>query len=325
MKLYPLRNTVFLAAMVLLTAEGFCAEERQSTYRIATGGVSGLYYPVGSLICEVVESGEASDVDICSAETSAGSASNLEALATGESNFAIVQADLQSEAYRATEHYSGQKPATWLRTLFGLYLEPLTLVTREDAGVEAFADLKGKRVNFGEPGSGQFLTMQNLLRAAGWSMSDFAEVTDLSPRDQAKALCDGKIDAYAYMVGHPNVSTSEASILCSIKFVAIEGDKVEKLLADKPYYEKAFVPAETYLRGAERTPSFGTKALLVTSDQVAAEDVYRLTKAVFERLDSLKERHPALSGLQPDQMLEGHSAPFHEGAERYFRERGWIE
>jgi len=320
-----LRTLVVLGTLSLLCIDGVCARENAPKYTIATGAVNGLYYPVGNLICDVVESAGGSDAGICSASSTSGSAANLEALATGESKFVIVQADLVYEAYHATGHYQGQKPGIGLRTLFGLYVEPLTLVTRQDSGVKTFSDLKGRRVNFGERGSGQFLTMENLIDAVGWSTSDFASVSNLPPRDQSKALCSGDIDAYAYMVGHPNVSTSEASILCAIRFVAIEGATVDRLVTDRPYYEKALVPAELYLPGAERTPSFGTKAYLITSEQVADEDVYRLTKAVFEGLESLKGRHPALSGLKPGQMLKGHTAPFHEGAKRYYRERGWIE
>jgi EAL domain-containing protein (putative c-di-GMP-specific phosphodiesterase class I) len=175
--------------------------------------------------------------------------------------------------------------------------EPFTVLARADAGVTEFAELKGKRVNVGNPGSGQRATIDDVLNALGWYLIHFGQTSELQPTEQAAALGDNKVDAIVYTVGHPNGSIQEATSTVESKLVNLTGPEIDSLIADNPYYAKATIPGGMYANNDEDTTTFGVKATFVTSADVDEDVVYTVVKAVFDNFDRFKGLHPAFATL----------------------------
>ena len=189
-----------------------------------------------------------------------------------------------------------------------------------------FTDMKGKKFNVGNPGSGTRASLEELIAAMGWKLTDFALASELKADEHGPALCDGKIDGFFYGVGHPSANIQDPTTSCGAKLVPITGPAVDKLIAEKPYYAKAQIPAGLYPNNPQATETYGVLATLVTSSKVPAESVYAVVKAVFDNFDEFKKLHPALANLKPEEMVKnGLSAPLHEGAAKYYREKGWIK
>ncbi|WP_029040561.1 TAXI family TRAP transporter solute-binding subunit [Cucumibacter marinus] len=320
-------NKLALAAMVALSAGAFsgAASAQQQFISIGTGGVTGVYYPTGGAICRLVNQGRKDHGIRCSAESTGGSVYNLNTIRAGELEFGVAQSDWQYHAYNGTSSFADQGPFEGLRAVFSVHPEPFTLVTTPDSGIENFSDLKGKRVNIGNPGSGQRGTMEVLMDAYGWTTDDLALAGELKAAESPAALCDGNFDAYVYTVGHPSANITEAISTCGAVIADVTGPEVDKLVNDNPYYRVATIPASLY-PGLERdATTFGVGATFVTSADVPDEVVYTVVKAVFENFDDFKGLHPAFSNLKESEMIsDGLSAPLHDGAKKYYEERGWM-
>jgi len=300
------------------------AQAQQKFITIGTGGVTGVYYPAGGAICRLVNQNRKETGIRCSAESTGGSIFNLNAIRQGELDFGIVQSDWQYHAMKGDSTFADAGPNADLRSVFSLHPEPLTLVVRADSGIESFEDLKGKRVNIGNPGSGQRATVQVLLEAYGWTTDDFALAAELPSREQGQALCDNNIDAFLFTVGHPSGAIAEPVATCDAQIKPITGEVVDKLVEDTPYYFEATIPAGMY-NNSEDVKTFGVGATLVSSTAVEPEVVYQVVKAVFENFDSFKGLHPALQVLTKEDMVsQGNSAPLHEGAKKYYEEAGLL-
>lgn len=296
----------------------------QQFISIGTGGLTGVYYPTGGAICRLLNMGRQAHGIRCSVESTGGSIFNLNTIASGELDFGIAQSDMQFYAYEGSSKFSEQGANRSLRAVFSIHGEPFTVMARDDSGIKAFADLKGKRVNIGNPGSGQRGTMEVLMQKLGWSREDFKLASELKATEQARALCDNKIDAMIYIVGHPNASIKEAATACDAHLVPVEGAIVDELVAAHSYYAQAVIPGGMYLGSDSDTRTFGGKATLVTSAKVDEKVVYALVKAVFENLDNFRQLHPAFEHLKATEMLKGNSAPFHAGALKYYKEAGLM-
>lgn len=293
---------------------------------IGTGGVTGVYYPTGGSICRLVNKGRKEHGVRCSVESTGGSVYNINTIREGELEFGVAQSDWQHHAYHGTSKFEDQGAFGDLRAVFSVHPEPFTVVARADAGVTNFDDLKGKRVNIGNPGSGQRGTIEVLLEAKGWSTDDFSLATELKASEQSAALCDNQIDAMVYTVGHPSGSIQEATTSCESVLVTVDGPAVDALIADNAFYRSATIPGGMYRGNDDDTMTFGVGATLVSSASVSADTVYVLVKAVFENFEDFKKLHPAFANLKPEEMASaGLSAPLHDGAARYYKEQGWIE
>jgi TRAP transporter TAXI family solute receptor len=291
---------------------------------IGTGGQTGVYYVVGQSICRLVNRGTAEHNLKCTAPSTGGSIANINAIKAGDMDMGVAQSDAQFNAYNGVGDFEGDK-FDKLRSVFSVHPEPFTVVARADSGVETFADLKGKRVNVGNPGSGQLATMQVVMDKLGWTMSDFALASELKPAEQSAALGDNKVDAIIYTVGHPNGSIQEATSTVEAKLIPVTGPEIDALVADNPYYAIATIPGGMYAGTDEDVQTFGVKATFVTSADVDDETVYEVVKAVFDNFDRFKGLHPAFANLKEEDMItQGLSAPLHPGAEKYYQERGWL-
>ena len=310
-----------LAAGVALSAHA----ADQQFISIGTGGVTGVYYPTGGAICRLVNKGRKEHGIRCSAESTGGSVYNINTVRAGELEFGVAQSDWQYHAYHGTSKFEDQGAFEGLRAVFSVHPEPFTLLTRGDTGITKFEDLKGKKVNVGNPGSGQRATMEVVMASYGMEMSDFALAAELKGAEMAQALCDGKIDAMIYTIGHPAAAITEATNTCDVKLISVDGDPVKKLVADNAYYRMATVPGGMYKGNDEDITTFGVGATFITSADVSDDVVYTVVKAVFDNFDDFKKLHPAFSNLKEEEMIkDGLSAPLHPGAEKYYKERGWM-
>ncbi len=200
----------------------------------------------------------------------------------------VAQSDWQYHAYHGTSKFKEQGANKDLRAVFSVHPEPFTMVARADSGIKNFSDIKGKRVNIGNPGSGQRGTIEVLMDAMGLKNSDLKLASELKASEQASALCDNKIDAMVYVVGHPNGSIKEATTSCDSVLVTVDGPAVEKLIADNPYYRTATIPGGMYRGTDTDTKTFGVGATFVSSAAVPNDVIYNVVKAVFENFDDFK-------------------------------------
>ena len=311
------------AAILAMTATAATAQERFIT--IGTGGQTGVYYVVGQSICRLVNRGTSEHNLKCTAPSTGGSIANINAISAGDMDMGVAQSDWQYHAYNGSSEFEG-KQVDKLRAVFSVHGEPFTVVARADSGAESFDDLFGKRVNVGNPGSGQRATMDVVLNAMGKSTDDFVLASELKPAEQSAALGDNKVDAIVYTVGHPNGSIQEATSTVEAKILPVTGEAIDTLVDENPYYAKATIPGGMYAGTDEDVETFGVKATFVTSADVPEDVVYTVVQAVFENFDRFKGLHPAFENLAEEDMIAaGLSAPLHPGAEKYYRERGWIE
>ncbi len=318
-----LKLSIVALAVGVMMAPAAYAEE---FITIGTGGVTGVYYPTGGAICRLVNKDRKEHGIRCSVESTGGSVYNINTIREGELEFGVAQSDWQHHAYNGTSKFKDAGPFKGLRAVFSVHPEPFTVVARADAGIKTFDDLKGKRVNIGNPGSGQRGTMEVLLAAKGWTTDDFALATELKASEQSAALCDNQIDAMVYTVGHPSGSIQEATTACDSVLVTVSGTEVDILIDENPFYRSASIPGGMYRGNDGDTETFGVGATFVTSDEVSEEAVYTIVKSVMENIEDFRKLHPAFANLDPKEMAkDGLSAPLHRGAAKYYKESGLIK
>lgn len=318
--------TLALAATSLSLGMAIPAANALEFISIGTGGVTGVYYPTGGAICRLINKGKSEHDIRCSVESTGGSIYNLNTIRSGELDMAVAQSDSQYYAYNGEDPFKEAGPFKELRSVFSVHAEPFTIVARKDANIVNFDDLKGKRVNVGNPGSGQRSTMELVMGAYGWTNADFSLASELKPAEQSQALCDNKIDAIVYVVGHPNGSIKEATTSCDTVLVNVSGPKIDKLIEGKPYYRQVMIPGGMYQGSEHDVKTFGVGATFVSSTKTSDKVIYEVVKAVFENFNQFKRLHPAFSHLEKSQMVKDSlSAPLHEGAKKYYLEAGLIK
>jgi len=325
--------TTTVTTMVLSAATlGSSAVQAENTFiAIGTGGPTGVYFVVGNSVCRMVHreaaegrsSGRKHGIR-CAAPSTGGSNYNIGQIGSGELDFGVAQSDWQFHASNGSSKWEGKQQSD-LRSVFSVHPEPFQIIVGADSGINSWSDLKGKRVNIGNPGSGQRGTMEVLMKAYGTSSDDFKVATELTSSEQSKALCDGNIDAYGYTVGVPNAGVAIAADGCGARIINLNSSVEEGLVNAHPYYAFATIPAGTYTTSTNDVTTFGVKATFVSSAKVSADVVYEVVRAVFENLDDFRKLHPAFANLTPEMMIkDGLSAPLHEGATRYYKEKGWM-
>ncbi len=305
------------AASTFATAEQFVT--------IGTGGQTGVYYQVGGAICRLVNRG-IKDHNIKCTHTTGGSVSNINGIRAGDLDLGVAQSDWQFHAYNGTapEKFPDGKFEE-LRAVFSVHPEPFTVVARADSGIKTFEDLKGKRVNVGDPGSGARGTFEVVMKKMGWTMKDFLLAAELKSSEQAAALCDNKVDAIVFTVGHPAGTIKEATTSCKSVLINVNNDTIKELAASADYYAMATIPGGMYTGTDKDVETFGVGATFVASSKTSPEVVYQVVKAVFENFKRFKKMHPAFANLKEADMIKNNlSAPLHDGAVKYYKEKGWM-
>jgi len=317
------RGILMFALTTVIFLSG-CQSKKTRFVTIGTGGVTGLYYPTGGAISRMLNKKFKQFKIKATVESTSGSVFNINAVIKGDMEFGIAQSDRQYQAYKGLAEWEEAGAQKELRSVFSLHAEPITLVVSEQSGIRKITDLGGKRINLGNPGSGQLQNSKDVLSAAGLSEQDI--LAEYVKAVEAPGLLqDERLDGFFYTVGHPNGNIKEAtSGRIRVYLVDIKGDNVDKMVDDYPYYAKAIIPHQFYERAlnTEDIETVGVKATFVTSANVAEDLVYALAKMVFENLEEFKALHPAYASLTPENMLQGLTAPVHHGAMKYYREAG---
>jgi hypothetical protein len=316
-----------LAVAVSLSFVGAQAAMAKQTFvTIGTGGITGVYYPTGGAIAKIINAKKAEYGIRASVESTGGSKFNINAIDSKDLDFGVAQADTQFQAYNGKGPWEG-KPVKKLRAVFALAPEAVTFVAAEDSGIKSLKDIKGKTINLGDPGSGNRINALDLVGTVGLVPGKDFRDEKLKPADAPRILQDGRIDGFFYTVGHPNGNIKEATAgKRKVRIVSIEG--LDDLIKAAPYYSVTEIPMDQYpdaVNGKEKVKTLGMLATLVTSEDTPKDVVYAITKEVMENLAEFKKLHPALSGLTKESMLQGLTAPIHEGALKYYKEAGLIK
>jgi hypothetical protein len=306
-------------SMMSFTAAG------ETQFTIGTGGVAGVYNQIGASVCRFLRMRQKGHDLRCRAISMGGSVHNLQALREGTLDLAVVQSDLQHHAYHGTSVFESAGPNKELRALFSVVPESFTIIAGEHADISTMEDLKGKRVNVGNPGSGQRVAMDAVMDYLGWTIDDFEAATEIKSALQAVQICRRKIDAAVYMVAHPNLSVQEATASCNSVLVPVTGPEIEKLISDNQHFIKTSISGDLYAANPNPVPSFGVTATVVATSATSPEVVYQVVKAVFENLEEMRTLLPVFAKLDTEFMLAPHhAAPWHPGALRYFQEAGMM-
>lgn len=323
LKLFAIAFSFSAVASVSFTSDSV-AEDKFIT--IGTGSVTGVYYPAGGAICRLVNRTRKDHGIRCSVESTGGSVYNLNAIRNGELDVAVAQSDWQYHSFQGTgPNFEKLGPDANLRSLFSLHSEPFTVIARTDANIKTINDLVGKRVNIGNPGSGQRATMDMIMMLKGWDKSTFKLASELKASEQAQALCDNKIDVMIYAVGHPNGAVQEVTTTCDANIVQVADEDVDSLVEGFPFYTYTIIPGGMYNGNDNDVKTFGVRATFVSSAKVPTDTVYNLVKAVFDNFDNFITLHPVFSTLNKQDMVNlGNTAPLHDGAIKYYKEVGLL-
>jgi TRAP transporter TAXI family solute receptor len=322
MKRATILSTILLFA-ILTASDAFT----RTFVTIGTGGVTGVYYPTGGAISRMVNQKSKEYGIKATVESTAGSVYNINAVLSGDLEFGVAQSDRQYQAYNGLAEWAQAGPQKDLRAVFSIHPESITLIASATSGVKSVKDLEGKKVNIGNPGSGQLQNSKDVLEAAGVSL-DAINAEQVKAVEAPGLLQDEKIDAFFYTVGHPNGNIKEAtSGRIKVNIIPITGQGIDALLQKHSYYARAVIPAKFYPSATSQgdVHSIGVKATFVASSKLDENIVYALTKEVFDNLEAFKKLHPAYGVLTEENMLQGLSAPIHKGALKYYREADLVK
>ncbi|NQY24961.1 MAG: TAXI family TRAP transporter solute-binding subunit [Campylobacteraceae bacterium] len=308
-----------IAILSLISHPSFALER----ITIGTGGLTGTYYPTGAAICRMVNK-LSKDVKIrCSVEATQASVYNINSINNSELDLGIAQSDVVYQASRGNGQFKG-KQVKKLRSVMAIYPELLTFVTRTDSNIKSLKDIKNKRINIGNKGSGTEGTVLTLFKENNIKKSQLKYAGSLNAVSMPDALRDNKIDAYFYIVGHPNANIKIATDASDAKIIPLKGQTINSLLKKYPYFAKASIPAGMYKNNNKKIETFGVKAVLVASTDVKDETIYELVKVILENFESFKKLHPVYANITKASLLDGLSAPLHKGAKKYFKEAGLL-
>lgn len=315
--------SVLSAVVLLLSASEVIAAEKAQIV-IGSGGRTGVYYPVAIAICRLVNAKTSEHNTKCSVESTKGSVNNLNQLRENVMNFAIVQSDWQSHAFKGTNVFEEAGPHQELRSVFSLYPEAFTVLARAKSKINNIHDLVNRRVNIGNPGSGQRATMEILMEAMGWNQASFSLIQEFNSQSQSQVLCDKEVDAIVFVAGHPSGSIKQATTQCDAKIINVTGKEIDALIERNDFYRKATIPKGMYRDHTEDAQTFGVSATLVSVSNTSDELVEAVVSSVFGALGEFKMMHPALEILNASEMVkDGLAAPLHTAANAYYKKQGY--
>ncbi|MGL4844159.1 MAG: TAXI family TRAP transporter solute-binding subunit [Aeromonas veronii] len=280
---------------------------------IGTGPLNGVYYPTGGAICRVLNAGHALHGDSCTVQSTRGSMANLKALDKGDVQLALVQSDVLHHALHGTGPFSGQGANNELRSLFRLYQESLTLLAASNSGITTLADIEGKRVYPGNKGAGEQITSQALMAAMGWQPGQFAAYQLKSDSEPLEGLCDGSLDAAFVVAGHPSLAVGDLISRCKVRLIPIEGEQIDTLLKQHPYYQRSRIAANLYPGQTTAINNIGMSAELVALASLPDPIVRTVRDTLLARVKQFSRLHPALSKVTPEQLQAQTELPLHAG------------
>ncbi len=288
---------------------------------LGTGSVQGAYFPIGGVICRLLNRHKETHNLRCSVESTAGSIYNLRELRKGDFGLVVSQSDWQYHAYNGTSTFEKDEPDQSLRAVFALEADPVTLIVRADSEIATFDDLQNRVVSFGYARSLQHRTINDLLAVMGWGDDKFKKLVRMSDLNQISALCGGEVEATLFLMSSLNDYLRDLDESCKLKMIPIEGEHVKNVIADKPYYRTGVIPAGKYLNSPEDIQSFGLGAVFVASESTSIKAIYNIVKEVVVNIKDFKALHPSLEAIELQEMpYAGIAIPLHAGAIRYYKE-----
>lgn len=309
-----------LIAAALLLGTGV-ASGQQQFINILTGGTSGVYYPLGVALSQVY--GRAIPNAKVSVQATKASAENLNLLQAGRGEIAFTLGDALSDAWKGNEEAGFKTPLKKLRTVAGIYSNYIQIVASADSGIRTLADLKGKRISVGAPKSGTELNARAVLKAAGLTYKDFAKVEYLPFGESVELMKNRQLDVTLQSAGLGVSSLRDLATSVKIVVVAIPPAVVEKI--GDAAYVPAIIPAKTYEGQDADVPAVAIQNFLVTHEGVSDDEVYRMTKSLFENLDALVAAHTAAKDIKRENAIKSLPVPLHPGAAKYYREVGLLK
>ena len=304
-------------AAVLVLSLAACSGGSATKMTMGTGGTTGTYYGYGGVLGQYIKNNAGIEVTVVPTD---GSKANIQGIDAGDYQLGTVQSDVMAYAWEGTRSFEADGKVDSFRVVAGLYAEAVQLVTM-DPSIKSVADLKGKSVSIGAPGSGVYFNAMDVLAAAGLTEEDIKPQYQ-SFADSTDSLKDGKIDAAFIVAGAPTPAIAELCTTASAYLVPIDGDIAQKLMDSCPFYTIYTIPTGTYAGQSADVQTVTVKATLIVSAEASEQDVYNLTKAIFDNIDAITAENGKGAELSIDNATSGMSAPFHAGAAKYFQEKG---
>ena len=314
-----------MAGLTLGMAAPHDAMAKDKFVALGTGSPSGTYAPVGAGICDLVNDNRPTHGVRCIAYNTGGSVYNIQAIMSGELEMGITRSDLAFQAYKGINAFKAIGPNPDIRAVTTLYSMPIAVLVKKSADINSFEELEGKRINIGNKGSGKRSVSELILNIMGWQKGDFSAVLELNTKQMGKAFCDDNVDILIEGLGNPSKFYEEMVRDCGGKFLAVPPEVVGKIKKQFPYFAALDIPGGLYSETPDNIGTFGFKATLVTKREVHPDTVYDVTAAMFDAFEKFQDKHPSLklSSLKP-MVQNGIFIPFHPGAERYLREKGYL-
>lgn len=312
---------VIWVKILLFTFILFVSTAHAQFINILSGGQSGVYYPLGVALSQIY-SKAMPDVKV-SVQVTKASAENLNLLQTERGEIAFALGDSVSNAWAGNQEAGFKAPLSKLRAVAAIYPNYIQIVANAESGIRTIADLKGKRISVGAPKSGTELNARAILKAAGLTYADFSKVEYLGFGESVELMKNRQLDATLQSVGLGAASIRDLANSIKIVIVAIPADVIHKV--GDAAYSPATIPAGTYVGQETPVVTASIKNILVTHAGVPSETVYKMTKSMFENLDTLIASHAAAKQIKKEEAAHGLPLPLHPGAEKYYREAGLLK
>ena len=305
--------TAVLIAVCMLVLSG-CGGQRMM---MGTGGTAGTYYAFGGVLAQYMKNYSGYSV---TAVSTAASKANIQSIGDGDYQMGFTQSDVMVYAWEGTKSFETDGPSRDFRVMGALYAETVQLITMKE-DIKTVADLKGRSVSIGAPGSGVYFNAMDVLEGAGLTIDDIKPQYQ-SFGDSKEALKDGQIDAAFIVAGAPTSAITELATTNGVYLVPIDGELRDKIMGICPYYAPLQIPADTYPGQTEPIETITIKATMIVDADLDEEVVYQLTAAIYDHKDEIAQENAKGEELTIENATSGIAVPFHAGAARYFAEHG---
>lgn len=310
---------ILAAALIMGAATAQAADSKRLT--LATGGTSGVYFPLGGAIANTLGTKSNGDVSV-TAQATGASGENMRLVQGGEADIAIVQNDVADAAYNGTAPFKNKLEN--VRALGRLYPEYLHVVASKDSGIQTLEDFKGKKISVGARGSGNEVNCRQIFDFYGLDYKNLEPIF-LPYGETADQFKDRQLDGFVFTIGTPNPAIQDITTTQDVTFVPLIGPKTDEVIAKFPFLVKDAIPAGTYKGQNNAVPTLSVQAILVANKDMPDDVAYELTKILYENADSVAKAHNKGAEIKVQNAADGVTIPFHPGAEKYLKEKGIIK
>lgn len=314
-----LMTLVLAGSLLLAAATAFAADAKRLT--MATGGTSGVYYPLGGAISQVLSTKSGGAFSITPQATGA-SGENMRLTHLGDVDIAILQNDVADSAFKGLAPY--KQELNNVRAIARLYPEYLHVVATQESKVTKLADFKGKKVSVGARGSGNEVNCRQIFEYYGLNYKNIEPIF-LPYGETADQFKDRALDGFVFTIGTPNPAIQDITTAQKVTFVPMQGEEADKIVKAFPYMVKDAIPANTYADQPKAIPTLSVQAMLVVNKNMSDDDAYLLTKTLFENIADVAKAHNKGAEITLEHAADGVTIPFHPGAVRYLKEKGVLK